>query len=157
MRTIAGCALSLILAAAGSAAASAGPPPGITETATCGAYSVTLRVLRAEPFARWPGAMVWDGGAQPVRENAPLKPNHHLVVFVRRDGKPVEDAAVVIRYRETKPREDEWATLHVARMHVAGKGPATTHYGNNVELMPGSYVVEVTVNGSVPAIFHLGL
>jgi len=51
---------------------------------------------------------------------------------------------------------NKWWTLPVARMHVRGKGPATTHFGNNVKLMPGSYEVKVSVNGKV-AMFHFSL
>jgi len=82
-------------------------------------------------------------------------PNHHLVVFIKKDGKPVEDAQVAMAYRESGRKE--WRELPVARMHVAGKGAETTHYGNNVYLAPGKYEVRVTVARVTSATFHISL
>jgi hypothetical protein len=126
----------------------------VSETATVGPYTITLKVLPAESFTGPKAEMTWDAGAKAVLLTSPLPPNHHLVTFVKRDGKPVEDASVVIRYRKMKPTKSAWATLPIARMHVTGKGLATTHYGNNVKLTHGSYVAEVAVDGSKPAVFH---
>lgn len=129
----------------------------ISKTAKTGDYSITLKVLPAESFTG-PGAeMARDGGAEPNDVNGPEHPNHHLVAFVKAEGKPVEKATVSIRYREVSPARGEWMSLPVVRMHVAGKGLQTTHYGNNVKLSPGKYEARVSVNGSEPAVFHFSL
>jgi hypothetical protein len=142
-------ALAAVLAFVGAVAAHEGESSeGIETTAMAGPYSVTLEVLPAESFGGYGAAMTWDGGAQPVKESGKENPNHHLVAFVKRNGKPVTDAKVDIRYRRTSPKEaPSWQDLPVARMHVSDKGMSTTHYGNNVELAPGRYSVKVDVNG----------
>jgi hypothetical protein len=149
--------LSIAIFALGATIASAGSVKDVTETAMSGPYSITLKVLPAESFSGPSAAMTWDSGAKAVLLSSPLHPNHHMVVFVKRDGKPVEDASVLIRYRETKPEESSWMTLPVARMHKTGKSMATTHYGNNALLPPGHYVAEVAANSSKPAVFHFTL
>jgi hypothetical protein len=122
----------------------------ISRTTVAGPYTVTLKVLPAESFTG-PGAeMAWVGGAKPQDEGSPARPNHHLV---ERGEKPVEDARVEIAYERRAPQAS-WTELPVARMHVAGKGAATTHYGNNVKLEPGSYRVRVTVGGKDTATFE---
>jgi hypothetical protein len=98
--------------------------------------------------------MARDGGAKPVTLGAPANPNHHLVAFIERAGKPVENADVAIVY-ERKGSASGWQTLPVARMHVAGKAASTTtHFGNNVKLEPGDYQARVTVNGKDSATFE---
>ncbi len=44
-------------------------------------------------------------------------------------------------------------SVPVVEMQVAGKGPQSTHYGNNVFMRAGTYRVAVSINGSVPAVF----
>ena len=129
----------------------------ISQSAQSGAYSITLKVLSAESFTGSDSEMARDGGAEPNAINGPEHPNHHLVAFVREKGEPVENAAVSISYREVSPIKGDWTSLPVARMHVAGKGLKTTHYGNNVKLGPGHYEVRVTVNASKPAVFQFTL
>ena len=135
----------------------------ISKTATAGAYTVTLKVLPAETFTGAGAEMARDAGAAPDAVNGPGKPNHHLVAFVTKDGKPVEDATVTISYRQASANTagsdgmGSWTALGVVRMHVAGKGPETTHFGNNVHLAAGSYDVRVSVNGSAPATFRISL
>jgi hypothetical protein len=129
----------------------------ISEKAMAGTYSVTLKVLPAEAFSGPHAEMAWDAGAKADMLSGAAGPNHHLVAFVEESGKPVENATVSISYRELSPKSGEWMSLPVARMHVAGKGLETTHYGNNVKLAPGSYEVRVTVNGKGPATFHFSL
>lgn len=46
-------------------------------------------------------------------------------------------------------------TLPVTQMWVASKGVKSTHFGNNVHLDPGRYRVQVTVNHSTKATFHI--
>ncbi len=129
----------------------------VSKTAHTGSYMVNLKVLPAESFSGPHAAMARDGGAQPNQAGGPEHPNHHMVVFVRKGGKPVENATVTMRYRQVSPTMGNWKTLPVVRMHVRGHGLATTHYGNNVALAPGSYEVRVSVNGSKPAILRFSL
>lgn len=129
----------------------------ISETAKAGIYSVTLKVLPAESFKGPKAAMTRDAGAEPEFLNGPAHPNHHMVVFVQKNDKPVEDALVQILYRQLSPKAGGWMTLPVVRMHVTGHGVATTHYGNNLKLAPGTYEVRATVNGYGPADFRFSL
>jgi hypothetical protein len=129
----------------------------ISETAMAGDYSVTLKVLPAESFSGAHEEMIRDGGAQPELTHSAAHPNHHLVVFIRKHGKPLEQAVVDISYRVLSSSESSWTNLPVVRMHVAGKGLGTTHFGNNVKLLAGSYEVRVTVDGSAPATFKFSL
>lgn len=130
----------------------------ISRTAHAGPYTVTLKVLPAESFRGPKAEMARDSGAEPNYLNGPEHPNHHMVVFVTKAGKPVEEARVSIGYRVDSAKAiGAWTTLPVVRMHVVGKGRATTHFGNNVHLAPGNYEVDVTVDGKGPAIFHFKL
>lgn len=129
----------------------------INETAMTGVYSVTLKVMPAESFSGPNAEMIRDAGARPNQLDGPTQPNRHLVAFVKESGKPVKKAMVSISYRELSPKRGDWMSLPVVRMHVAGKGLETTHYGNNVKLEPGKYEARVTVNGSEPATFHFSL
>lgn len=130
----------------------------ISRTARVGPYTVTLKVLSAESFRGAKAEMVRDSGAEPHYLNGPGQPNHHMVVFITKAGRPVVDARVSIGYRvDSANAIGAWTTLPVVRMHVAGKGRATTHFGNNLHLGPGSYEVDVTVDGKGPAIFHFKL
>jgi hypothetical protein len=151
------------LAAASIFALAALPTPGaaqavhVSKTATAGTYSVTLKVLPAESFRGPKAEMARDGGAEPNRLNGSAHPNHHMVAFVKENDKPVEDATVEITYRRASSMTGAWTKLPVVRMHVAGKGLETTHYGNNVGLPGGHYEVRVTVNGEGPATFRFSL
>jgi hypothetical protein len=132
----------------------------IMKTATRGGLRVELHVMPAEPFytaaelRAKPGreGMLVLGGAKPLQPDAEPRPNCHLVVHVfdARSGKPVCDARVRMKYRRL---DDRGRTVGSARdlpvvvMQVAGKSAETTHYGNNVVLPDGRYVVTVTANG----------
>jgi hypothetical protein len=129
----------------------------ISKTAVAGTYSVTLKVLPAESFSGPKAEMARDGGAEPNKLNGPAHPNHHMVAFVTEGGKPVENATVAISYRRLSSRMSQWMNLPIVKMHLAGEGLDTTHYGNNLELSSGSYVVRVTVNGKDHAMFHFSL
>lgn len=148
-RTLASTALLILgaslLALETASIADAAEHPAVSQSQKAGPYSVTLKVLPAESFDGKNAEMAWDGDAKPVALGAPAYPNHHLVAFIQRDGKPVEDADVAIVY-ERMGSGTGWQTLPVARMHVAGKDPSTTHFGNNVKLQPGDYQARVTVN-----------
>lgn len=145
------CALSVLLVPVTAQA------KNISKRAKADPYSITLKVLPAESFTGPHSEMTRDGGAEPNDLNGPEHPNHHLVAFVKENGKPVENATVSISCREVKPEKGAWIPLPVVRMHVTGKGLETTHYGNNVKLDPGHYAVRVTVNASKPAVFHFAL
>ena len=129
----------------------------IDKTAMAGVYSVTLRVMPAESFSGAQPAMVRDAGAKPNLLNGPVHPNRHMVAFVKENGKPAENAKVVMKYRELSPAKGKWVRVPVVRMHMGGKALETTHYGNNLKLDAGTYEVSVTVNGSKPAIFQFSL
>jgi hypothetical protein len=129
----------------------------VSQTAKAGAYTVTLKVLAAESFMGPHAEMMRDSGAQADPVNGPGRPNHHLVVFLTKDDKPVENADVSISFRKLSPKAGSWTKLPVVRMHVAGKGTDTTHYGNNLRMEPGSYEARVTVNGSAHARFRFTL
>ena len=139
----------------------------VSKTAMAGPYSVTLKVLPAEAFMGADAAMVRDGGAKAETVNGSMHPNHHMVAFIKKDGKPVEHAHVKIWYRMTTENKKEsgmgkmhssskWMTLPVTRMSVKGKGADTTHFGNNVKLKTGNYEVKVSVDGKI-AMFHFSL
>jgi hypothetical protein len=126
----------------------------VSVDAKAGDYSLTLKVLPAESFAGPHAEMARDGGAKASMLDGPGHPNHHMVVFIKKGDKPVEQATVSITYRKVGQKSMDWSVLPVTRMHVKGKGLATTHFGNNLFLAPGSYEARVIVNGSRPALFH---
>lgn len=141
-------AFALLLAGAGTAMA------GGKHTKTVDGYTMTLAVLPAEPFIskaeahnkKDAGKMVNGAGASPVHQHASEHPNHHLVVFLKKNGKPVEHANVSITYTRMGKKNAKTKTLPVTQMWVAGKGMKSAHFGNNVHLAPGRYRVHVTVN-----------
>ena len=138
-------------------AASAAYSKPVSKTASAGPYTIILKVLSAESFSGPNAKMVRDAGAKPIMLNSTPKPDHHMVVFVKRNGMPVEDARVSIRYQEFKPQTTGWTDLPVTRMYVSGMGAKTTHYGNNLVLGAGSYKVLVSVNGKGPEQFTFTL
>ena len=147
----------MFLLALAALLAAVAPAQTISQTAKVGASTVTLKVLPAESFSGPMAMMVRDSGAEPVSLNTSANPNHHMVVFVTKNGEPVEDAQVAIRYRQVAARMGAWTKLPVVRMHMTGKGLKSTHYGNNLKLDAGGYEVRVTVDGSGPAIFRISL
>ena len=142
-----------VVLGAGAARAAQHEGP-ISETKKQGPYSIDLKILPAESFEGPNAEMAWDSGARPVPKGGAESPNHHMVVFISKDGQPVDKADVTIRYR--KASEKAWKALPVAKMHVAGGSPAkTTHFGNNVRLEPGEkYVAGVSVDGGPFTTFH---
>lgn len=129
----------------------------VNKTEKAGSISVNLKVLPAESFKGPHAAMKWDGGAVAMHLSNVPAPNHHMVVFIKKDMKPVEKAHVMILYRQSAPNHGKWTLLPVARMHVAGNSLATTHFGNNLRLTPGDYEVIVVVDNNPPADFHFKL
>jgi len=144
-------AAALIIVLGGVLLTAVARAQAVSKTAKAGSYALTLKVLPAESFTGPKAEMVRDGGANPNKVNGPEHPNHHMVVFVKQNGKPVENATVDMNYRRLSPNPTNWKLLPVVRMHVKGHGLATTHYGNNVKLPRGKYAVQVGVNGGMPA------
>lgn len=143
-------ALSLILADVRANAAD------VTQTKTAGIYRVELHVLPAEPFftkqevaeKHVMEGMEIEGGAAPVPPDAASHPNHHLVVHVfdAKTGKVVSDATVTMSFVSLDTPVSTPAEVPVVVMQAVGKGPPSTHYGNNVTMPPGRYKVTVSVN-----------
>ena len=135
----------------------------VMKTKNVGAYRIELHVLPAEPFytadevaAKHPTmGMVIQGGAAPVKPDADMHPNHHLVVHVfdRKTGQAITDAKVSLSFeplgRGNKPAGAS-VEVPVVNMQAIGQGPKSTHYGNNVVMPPGPYRVTATVNGENP-------
>jgi hypothetical protein len=129
-------------------------------TKTVGAYRIELHILPAESFfskadvaaKNVKEGMEIEGGAAPVAPDADSHPNHHLVVHVfdKKSGKAVTDATVTMSLvpLDAKGRSSGAASdVPVVVMQAVGKGPTSTHYGNNVAMPAGRYSVTVTVNG----------
>lgn len=129
-------------------------------TKTAGLYRIELNVLPAEPFytkqqvadGHVQSGMQIEGGAAPVALNANSHPNHHLVVHVSdsQSGKVVTDATVTMNFVSLDDRHEAVGApvlVPVVVMQAIGKGPVSTHYGNNVTMPPGHYRVTVAVNG----------
>jgi hypothetical protein len=132
----------------------------IKKTETVDGLRVELNVLPAEPFftaseveaGHVTKGMLIMGGAKPLALKAQPRPNHHMVVHVfdAKSGRALTDAYVRMEYQslndQGKPvgRAEE---VPVVVMEEIGKGPQSTHYGNNVVIHSGRYVVTVDVNG----------
>ncbi len=132
----------------------------VMQTKTVEAYRVELHVLPAEPFfskadvaaKNVKEGMEIEGGAAPVAPDADSHPNHHLVVHVfdKQTAKVVTDATVTMNFVALDAKGNPAGTaaeVHIVLMQAIGKGPASTHYGNNVTMPAGRYSVTVTVNG----------
>jgi hypothetical protein len=125
-----------------------------------GDYKIELHVLPAEPFFTAEEAaahhategMLIMGGAVPLPPDADPRPNHHLVVHVydAKTGKALTGANVAMKFRNLDDKGNlsgNPVTVPVVIMQAIGKGAESTHYGNNVIMPAGSYVVTVSVNG----------
>ncbi|HEX8812319.1 MAG TPA: hypothetical protein VF742_10040 [Terracidiphilus sp.] len=136
---------------------------------TMGAYRVELHVLPAEPFfskadvaAKQPKeGMQIEGGATPVMPDAASHPNHHLVVHVfdKKTHQAITDATVTMRFASTDGKGKPAGVpieVPVVVMQAIGKGPSSTHYGNNVTMPAGRYQVTVAVN-SQSAVFDVAV
>jgi hypothetical protein len=151
-------ALSAAFSAMAPADAQMAPPAGVTAQ-MAGPYRVVLGFLPAEPFVtadqvragHVTDGMMVVGGAAPVALNAPSHPNHHLVFHIfDASGHAVQGAHVTISYASVAGDATTIGPTQVpvVEMQAVGKGPESTHYGNNVTLPPGTYDVTVTVNGT---------
>jgi hypothetical protein len=158
--------LSLIASALVAIAVSASAAD-VMRTKTIGTYRVELHVLQAEPFfskedvaAQHPTeGMEIEGGATPVMLDAASHPNHHLVVHVfdKKIGQVVTDATVTMNFASLDRKGKSAGApieVPVVVMQAIGKGPSSTHYGNNVTMPAGRYQVRVTVSG-LTAVFDV--
>lgn len=129
-------------------------------TKIMGDYRVELHVLPPETFyttkevkdKQVKMGMLIEGGAAPVQLDAAMHPNHHLVVhiFNNKTGLAVADANVTLDFTPVDSNgksSGESTVVPIVIMQAIGKGPESTHYGNNVVMAPGSYIVVASVNG----------
>jgi hypothetical protein len=131
----------------------------VMKDTTVGGYKIELHVVPAEPFFtdreveehQVTEGMLIMGGATPMAPDAVPRPNHHLVVHVydAKTGKALTGAKVTMKFQNL----DEKGTLSggsinvpVVIMQAIGKGVESTHYGNNVSMPSGTYLVTVSVN-----------
>lgn len=129
----------------------------VSQTKIVDGCTVTLRVLPPESYDGPHSAMISAGGAAPYALDSAIKPTHHMVVFLSKDGKPIEQAHVQIGYRlESESGHSSWHWMQVNRMYARGAGAASMHFGNNLVLAAGKYEVMVKANGK-RAIFHITL
>ena len=132
----------------------------VMRTKTVGAYRVELHVLAAEPFfskedvaaKQVKEGMEIEAGATPVMPEAASHPNHHLVVHVfdKKTRQALTDATVTMSFVSLDRKGNPAGTpieVPVVVMQAIGKGPSSTHYGNNVTMPAGRYKVTVSVNG----------
>jgi hypothetical protein len=141
-------------------------PKAIERSQTTGPYRVRLVHLPAEPFVtaadvhekHLTSGMLVIRGATPVQPGAPSHPNHHLVVHVynRVTSEPLHGATIRMTYAAASNAAAP-VTVPIVEMQAVGKGPASTHYGNNVTLTPGEYHVSVTVNGKATTTFTVAV
>jgi hypothetical protein len=126
-----------------------------------GSYRIELHVLPPEPFysasqvkaQHLQQGMLITGGGPALAPDANPAPTHHLIVHVfdQVSGAAISDAKVTLDLaaadaagHATGPQ----TSIPVVIMQAIGGGPGSTHYGNNVQVKPGAYVVTVTVNGA---------
>ncbi|HET6461996.1 MAG TPA: hypothetical protein VFG29_14540, partial [Syntrophales bacterium] len=132
----------------------------MTKTATMDGLRVELHVLPAEPFftadevtvSHVKEGMLIMGGAKPIATDAASHPNHHLVVHVFdvKTSKAITNAKVSMNFQllndKGKP-SGAVVDVPIVVMQAIGKGPQSTHYGNNVVMRNGIYSITVKVNG----------
>jgi hypothetical protein len=127
---------------------------------TINGLRVELHVLPAEPFftkdqvsaGEAKEGMVIMNGAKPLPLDAQTKPTHHLVVHVfdSLTARAITNAKIKMSYLALDEKGEQSGspvTVPVVVMQSIGKGEESTHYGNNVILRDGPYVVSVVVNG----------
>jgi hypothetical protein len=140
------------------------PMPGMAMTThDAGPFRVALAVLPAEPFltkaeiGHAASGMIAVGGAAPVFPSAPSHPNHHLIVHIydRATGRALRGGHVAMRFTrlDRGPTAGVTMSVPVVEMQAAGKGPQSTHYGNNVFMGAGMYRVVVSIDGSARTSF----
>jgi hypothetical protein len=70
-------------------------------------------------------------------------------VYALDGGKVVTDAAVTIAVTDTGTQKSE--DVPPAKMYGIKEGVPDTHFGNNVDMPPGNYTIDVTVDGEKAA------
>jgi len=121
---------------------------------------IELHVMKAEPFytkeevaaKNAKSGMLIMGGAKPLGLEETPRPNHHLIihVFDAKSGKAITDADVSLSFQALNAKGEpsgDRVDVPVVIMQAIGKGPQSTHYGNNVVMADGTYRVLITVNG----------
>ena len=127
---------------------------------TVNGQRIELHVLPAEPFftkgqvaAGAPKeGMLIIGGAKPVLPDAETHPNQHLVVHVfdLKTDKAITDAKVKMSFQALDEKGNLTGSpidVPVVVMQAIGKGPQSTHYGNNVAMPDGPLAISIVVNG----------
>ncbi len=127
---------------------------------TIGGLRMELHVLQAEPFftrsevdtGKATQGMLIMGGEKPLALDAKPRPNHHLVihVFDVKTGKASVNARVKMSFQHLDSSgraSGKVIEVPVVIMQAIGKGTQSTHYGNNVVMADGHYIVSVVVNG----------
>ena len=71
----------------------------------------------------------------------------HLEVHVYPPGKDAAVTNAKVKIVVTDLATKKAQQIAAAKMYGIKEGPSDTHYGNNVDLPPGNYGVEITVNG----------
>jgi len=128
-------------------------------TRVVGAYRIELHLLPPEEFytaaevsaKHISEGMLIVGGLPPLAVGATPAPNHHLIVHVfdRTTGAAVTDAKVQMSVHPVGAdghASGPSADIPVVMMQAIGAGAASTHYGNNLVIPAGAYVVSVIVN-----------
>jgi len=147
----------LVLAIAFTVSVNAG---NVIKTAIVGGMRIELNILPAEPFftadevrtQKVQGGMLIISGAEPLSLDAKIRSNRHLVVhiFDAKTGKAITAAKVTMNFQpldaKGKPSGNS-VEVPVVIMQVVGKGLESTHYGNNVVMPAGSYLVTVVADG----------
>lgn len=128
---------------------------------TVNGLKIELHAMSAEPFytkkemdeKKVTEGMLIIGGAQPVALDSKSRPDHHLVIHVydSKTSTVIKNAKVKMSYHymgdsgnlSAKPIQ-----VPVVIMEAIGKGGSSTHYGNNVVMKDGNYMVTVFVNGT---------
>jgi hypothetical protein len=137
---------------------------------TINGLRIELHVLAAEPFFtkqqvtanKITEGMLIVRGEKPLAQDAATHPNHHLVVHVfdAKTGKAITNANVKMIYQAVSDKGEASGNatpVPVVVMQAIGKGAESTHYGNNVVMPNGSYVVTVVVNNNkIDFTIHLG-
>jgi hypothetical protein len=132
----------------------------LMKTATVNGMRVELHVMPSEPFFTADevtakhvtvGMLIMEG-AEPLAPDAESHPNHHLVVhiFDSKTGHAITNAKVTMSFQPLDSKGKLTSTsiiVPIVIMQAIGKGPESTHYGNNVVMLAGSYSVMVVVNG----------
>jgi hypothetical protein len=126
---------------------------------TVNGMKIELHILPAEPFftaeeisiKKVKEGMLKIDGAEPIPIDSNMRPNHHLVVHIydARTGKAISNAEVNMSFQQLdlkgKP-VGQSVKVPIVKMQAIGKGIESTHYGNNIVMPDGSYIIEVVAN-----------